>query len=157
MYTGFSIRKFGINLFSWVSSDVEKIYERHEDREAMAVSMNAKGLKLLPRTNENSENMPDEMGFPLAMADDVRKKFSAKPELNERELPAFVAGDARINEHPALQGLHTVFHHLHNWACNQIAEHNPSWAGMTDMLFQEARMVVIAAIQHISYNDYLTL
>ena len=132
------------------------MHERHSDREAMAVSMNANGMKLLPRTDETSENKPDEMGDPLIMADDVRKKFSAKIELNERELPAFVAGDARINEHPALQGLHTVFHHLHNWACHQIADHNPSWKGMTDMLFQEARMVVIAAIQHISYNDYLT-
>ena len=86
----------------------------------------------------------------------MRKKFEAKPELNERELPAFVAGDARINEHPALQGMHTVFHLLHNWATEELEKQNPSWAGQTDMLFQEARMVVISAIQHISYNDYLT-
>ena len=90
------------------------------------------------------------------MADSVREKFKPKEELNEQGMPGFVAGDARINEHPALQGLHTVFHLLHNWAVTELEAQNPSWAGMTDMLFQEARMVVIAAIQNISYGAYFT-
>ena len=49
----------------------------------MAVSMNANGMKLLPRTNETSENKPGEMGDPIVLADDVRKKFSAKTELGK--------------------------------------------------------------------------
>ena len=122
----------------------------------MATSVNAHGMKLLPRTDQNSDSPPSrKAGDPMVMADDVRKKFEAKPELNEQEIPAFVAGDARINEHPALQGMHTVFHLLHNWVVDKMVEQNPSWAGQTDMLFQEARMVVIASIQHISYKDYL--
>ena len=92
----------------------------------------------------------------MMMADSVRDKFTPKKELNEQEKPGFVAGDARINEHPALQGLHTVFHLLHNWALDQLEAQNPAWSGMTDMLFQEARMVVISAIQNISYGAYLT-
>ena len=129
---------------------------RHSNRDGLAISKNGHGVNLLPRTNENSLSPPNrELGSPMMMADDVRKKFEAKPELNEQELPAFVAGDARINEHPALQGMHTIFHLLHNWVADKMLEQNPSWAGQTDMLFHEARMVVIASIQHISYKNYL--
>ena len=130
---------------------------RHKDRENLVVSFNDDGIQLLPRTNESSLNPPpSKMAEPLMMADSVREKFKPKEELNEQGMPGFVAGDARINEHPALQGLHTVFHLLHNWAVTELEAQNPSWAGMTDMLFQEARMVVIAAIQNISYGAYFT-
>jgi len=130
---------------------------RHQDRNGLVVSFNDDGVQLLPRTNESSLSPPAaKMSEPMMMADSVREKFKPKEELNEQGKPGFVAGDARINEHPALQGLHTVFHLLHNWAVTELEAQNPSWKGMTDMLFQEARMVVIASIQNISYGSYLT-
>ncbi len=64
--------------------------------------------------------------------------------------PAFIAGDVRANENWPLTSLHTMW----------VREHNRIVAALPDDLLEEARFqiarrVVIAKIQHITYNEYL--
>jgi peroxidase len=65
----------------------------------------------------------------------------------------FVAGDVRANEQMALTATHTLFVREHNRLAGQIATANP---GMTDEeIYQEARRMVGAEIQAITYREFL--
>ena len=66
-----------------------------------------------------------------------------------------VAGDHRVNTHPQLAVTHTVWHREHNRIANRLAGLNPNWSDET--LFQEARRIVIAEIQHITYKEWLPI
>lgn len=50
---------------------------------------------------------------------------------------------------------HVMFMRLHNLLANELSSINPDWTDST--LFHEARRVVIAVIQHITYNEYLPI
>jgi len=69
------------------------------------------------------------------------------------ETKCFVAGDDRINQNPALMSMQTLMVREHNRVARELARRNPTW--LDEVLFQEARRVVIAQIQHITYNEYL--
>ncbi len=69
------------------------------------------------------------------------------------ETKCFVAGDDRINQNPALMSMQTVMVREHNRIARILAQLNPSWDD--ELLFEETRRVVIAQIQHITYNEYL--
>jgi len=65
----------------------------------------------------------------------------------------FIAGDIRANEQVGLTAMHTLFVREHNWWADQIAEENP---GLTDEeIYQQARSIVIAEMQAITYNEFL--
>ena len=79
---------------------------------------------------------------------------------NDNESPApantlFVAGDPRSNEHPGLAAMHTLFVREHNLICNELAVIQPSWSDT--QLYHEARRIVGAKIQAITYNEWLPL
>ncbi|XP_076294511.1 peroxidase isoform X2 [Lasioglossum baleicum] len=65
------------------------------------------------------------------------------------------SGDNRVNAHPQLAVMHTVWHREHNRIADKLATLNPSWSDET--LFQEARRIVIAEIQHITYKEWLPI
>lgn len=65
----------------------------------------------------------------------------------------FAAGDVRANENVELTSLQTLFVREHNFWAGQIAKSNPR---LTDeQIYQQARSIVIAEIQSITYNEWL--
>lgn len=80
---------------------------------------------------------------------------------NEQGLPnaggpsdtLFLAGDVRANENVLLTSMHTVFVREHNRLADEIAERDPS---LTDeQIYQQARKIVTAQLQVITYNEFL--
>ena len=63
------------------------------------------------------------------------------------------AGDVRANENLGLLSLHTVFLREHNRLVEKFAAENPSLGD--EHLYQMARKVVGAQIQHVTFNEYL--
>jgi hypothetical protein len=68
-------------------------------------------------------------------------------------LPCFEAGEDRTSENIALISIQTLFLRDHNRVASQLAIVNPTWSDET--LYQEARRIVIAELQHITFNEYL--
>lgn len=65
----------------------------------------------------------------------------------------FLAGDVRSNEQSGLASTHTLFVREHNRLADQIATANP---GMSDEdIYQQARKIVGAEVQIITYNEFL--
>lgn len=65
----------------------------------------------------------------------------------------FLAGDIRANENVALTSMHTLWVREHNQIAESIAEADPT---LTDEeIFQQARSLVVAEIQAITYNEWL--
>lgn len=65
----------------------------------------------------------------------------------------FLAGDVRVNENIELTSLHTLFAREHNRLAEQIAASNPQ---LTDEeIYQQARALVIAEIQVVTYKEWL--
>ena len=83
---------------------------------------------LLPRTRENHEC------------------FSPTGE-------CFLAGDSRVNEHPALASIHTLLIREHNTIADELGNLNPHWDN--DRVFEETRRIMVAQVQHVTYNEFL--
>ena len=72
---------------------------------------------------------------------------------DSRGNPLFLAGDERVNEHTALIVIHTLFHREHNRIATELSKINPCWED--EQLYQEARKIMGAIIQIITYKEYL--
>ncbi|KAM5310174.1 eosinophil peroxidase [Glossophaga mutica] len=70
-------------------------------------------------------------------------------------IPCFLAGDSRSSETPKLAAMHTLFMREHNRLATELRRLNPRWTG--DQLYQEARKIVGAMVQIITYRDFLPL
>nr|AIN39490.1 POX-F [Spodoptera exigua] len=69
--------------------------------------------------------------------------------------PCYLTGDIRVNQNPQLTTLQVILMREHNRIADTLAQLNPHWNDET--LFQEARRIHIAEIQHINYYEYLPI
>lgn len=65
----------------------------------------------------------------------------------------FLAGDYRANQQLALTAMHTLGLRDHNRVAMELSMLNLHWNG--DAVYQEARKVVGAELQHITYQHWL--
>ncbi len=65
----------------------------------------------------------------------------------------FLAGDVRANEQVGLTAMHVLFMREHNWQANRISNDNPDMDG--EQIYQQARKIVAAEMQAITYYEYL--
>ncbi|XP_058122599.1 uncharacterized protein LOC131293497 [Anopheles ziemanni] len=75
------------------------------------------------------------------------------PECKSPSGYCFIAGDGRASEQPGLTAIHTVFMREHNRIVEGLRGVNPHWNG--DQLYEQARRILIAQNQHITYNEFL--
>lgn len=57
-----------------------------------------------------------------------------------------------MNVQPGLGYMHLLFVRFHNYIVDQLQEINGDWG--TEKLFNEARKIVGATIQHITYKEW---
>ena len=67
----------------------------------------------------------------------------------------FFAGEPRVNENTALASIHTLMVRSHNTLAHELAAINPHWSDET--IFQEARHINVAIMQHVTYNEFLPM
>lgn len=71
----------------------------------------------------------------------------------ESNVNCFTAGDIRVNEQIGLVAMHTIWLREHNRIASELHDLNPHWDG--DTLYYEARKIVGAEVQHITYAHWL--
>ncbi|XP_029565023.1 eosinophil peroxidase [Salmo trutta] len=74
-------------------------------------------------------------------------------QTNAKEVPCFIAGDARVDENIALTSIHTMFMREHNRLARALRRLNPQWDA--DTLYQEARKIMGAYTQVFVFRHYL--
>jgi len=74
-------------------------------------------------------------------------------DASQRRVPCFQAGDPRANEQLGLLAMHTLWLREHNRVAGELLAINPHWD--SDTVYHEARKVVGAVVQHITYQHWL--
>ncbi len=65
----------------------------------------------------------------------------------------FIAGDVRANENIVLSSMHTLFVREHNRFAQALSQQHPDWTD--EQVFQRARQLNVAQLQHIVFEEYL--
>ncbi|EPY83554.1 lactoperoxidase isoform 1 preproprotein [Camelus ferus] len=92
----------------------------------------------------------------LAYPPFVNKKPSPCEVINTTaQVPCFLAGDSRASEQILLATSHTLLLREHNRLARELKKLNPHWDG--EKLYQEARKILGAFMQIITFRDYLPI
>ncbi|QDV69917.1 peroxidase [Rosistilla carotiformis] len=81
-------------------------------------------------------------------------------EIDARGQKSFYAGDERVGENIALSSMHTLFAREHNRIATDLAateyhDRDLSDAAVDEEIYQRARAIVGAELQHITYHEFL--
>ncbi|XP_014210778.1 peroxidasin homolog [Copidosoma floridanum] len=79
--------------------------------------------------------------------------IDCRRNVSESSVNCFLAGDFRVNEQIGLTVVHTVWMREHNRIARKLHLINPHWRG--EKLYQEARKIVGAQMQVITYRDWI--
>ncbi|XP_015767382.1 PREDICTED: peroxidasin homolog [Acropora digitifera] len=74
-------------------------------------------------------------------------------QADDSPVPCFLAGDFRANEQLGLLSMHTIWMREHNRIAKELGQLNPHWDN--DQVYYEARKIVGAEMQHITYSEWL--
>lgn len=122
-------------------------------------SLDADGLRQHPNSITSFIDGSNVYGSDQATANALRSFEGGKLRISDGNLlPTdeqghFIAGDERANENPGLTSMHTLWMREHNRIAEQLSTQHPEWGD--EKLYQEARRVVVAEIQAITYNEFL--
>ncbi|XP_060585355.1 peroxidasin homolog pxn-1-like [Ruditapes philippinarum] len=112
-----------------------------EQQKGLRDGEDGKGFLLKTTTRQSGERILD--GDP------------ADCELTEANQQCSKAGDARVNEVPCLTAYHYLFVKEHNRIANILKDFYPT-PGSDEIIFQETRKLVIAIMQTITYDQFLS-
>ncbi|XP_047447828.1 eosinophil peroxidase-like [Mugil cephalus] len=107
-------------------------------------------LRVNTRFNDNGRELLPFSGMNASMCATRRRITN---DNSAEEVPCFVAGDERVDENIALTSLHTLMVREHNRLARELAKLNPHWRG--ERIYQEARKIVGAYFQVITFRDFL--
>uniref|UniRef100_A0A452VDS5 Lactoperoxidase n=1 Tax=Ursus maritimus TaxID=29073 RepID=A0A452VDS5_URSMA len=86
---------------------------------------------------------------------DIKKPSPCEFINTTARVPCFLAGDSRASEQILLATSHTLFLREHNRLARELKRLNPQWDG--EKLYQEARKILGAFVQIITFRDYLPI
>lgn len=76
--------------------------------------------------------------------------------MNDFSIGIFIfTGDVRINQNLGNTLLHNIFLRFHNYIASELFHINQFWTD--EELYHEARKIIGAVIQHITYHHYLPI
>lgn len=93
--------------------------------------------------------------LPRNSPEDVLVTLNNDPDSKNRDMA--LSGDVRVNEHPILTALHTLFAREHNRVCDVLIEslEERSQSRSDHWLFLNARRITIAEMQNIVFQEFV--
>nr|KAI8739523.1 peroxidasin-like; partial [Biomphalaria glabrata] len=116
------------------------------------------GSQIYGSTEELAAKLRDGTGILLKtkngtfLPEDVSASCILRPGTNDY---CFLAGDVRVNEHPALGAMHTIWLRAHNSIAKELRTRRP--ADTDEEIFQMTRKIIGALQQVITYNEWLPI
>jgi len=128
--------------------DSSNVYGSDEE-DALGLREKKDGLLRTYSPDSSRTLLPQEEG-------ETKDECAIEEVLQEKEnRKCFKAGDGRSNEQPGLTAYHTVWVREHNRLAAELKYLNPYWDD--ERLYQEARKILSAEYQHITYNEWLPI
>ena len=102
-------------------------------------------------------------GSDKGTADRIRSHVGGKLRISDNGLLPkddngsifFLTGDERGNENIALTAMHTLWVREHNLIADALACKYPHWKDKDNRIYKEAKRIVVAELQAITYNEFL--
>ncbi|XP_062334521.1 myeloperoxidase-like [Osmerus eperlanus] len=151
MFGGVSNKREQINALT-AFLDLGQVYGSEEELALKLRNLTDDGG--LMRVNTNfTDNGRELLPFSTLKSNMCATRKRITNDTNAKEVPCFIAGDARVDENIALTSIHTLFVREHNRLARQLRSINPQWDSET--LYQEARKIQGAYAQILVFRDYL--